>query len=128
MYDAENSGMIIPRTDTQVIEKPVEAAPDKKTFSTNGGVGVEARDVKATIGVDKLDKSVTVGDNSTLTINNDNSKTVNKNRDVITAQNDAETSGKATGSHIVSPSRFDSAVNMACSATADKASEQSMSR
>lgn len=55
-----------------------------KSFSTNGGVGVEARDVNAdvnaTIGVDKVDKSVTVGDNSTLTINNDNSKTVNKNR------------------------------------------------
>jgi len=51
-----------------------------KSFSTNGGVGVEARDVKATIGVDKVDKSVTVGDNSTLTINNDNSKTINKNR------------------------------------------------
>lgn len=55
-----------------------------KSFSTNGGVGVEARDVNAdvnaTIGVDKVDKSVTVGDNSTLTINNDNSRTVNKNR------------------------------------------------
>ena len=60
--------------------KPVEAAPKDKSFSTNGGVGVEARDVNATIGVDKVDNSVKVGDNSTLTINNDNSKTVNKNR------------------------------------------------
>lgn len=61
-----------------------ETEPKDKSFSTNGGVGVEARDVNAdvnaTIGVDKVDKSVTVGDNSTLTINNDNSKTVNKNR------------------------------------------------
>lgn len=65
------------------VSKP-ESDKDSKSVSSNGGVAVEARDVnadvKATIGVDKVDNSVKVGDNSTLTINNDNSKTVNKNR------------------------------------------------
>ena len=77
-----------------------ETAPKDKSFSTNGGVGVEARDVnadvQATIGVDKIDKSVTVGDNSTLTINNDNSKTVNKNRfDKAIGMNQPEASSQA---------------------------------
>ena len=78
--------------------------PKDKSFSTNGGVGVEARDVNAdvnaTIGVDKVDKSVTVGDNSTLTINNDNSKTVNKNR---------FDRGMAIGDNVAQPSQQASA-------------------
>lgn len=78
--------LILPREDNKGINpaKTAEAASKDKSFSTNGGVGVEARDVnadvKATVGVDKVDKSVNVGDNSTLTINNNNSKVVNKNR------------------------------------------------
>lgn len=74
-------GSIMPKNSQEIVKSE---KPENKAFSTNGGVGVEARDVnadvKATVGVDKVDNSVTVGDNSTLTINNDNSKTVNKNR------------------------------------------------
>lgn len=77
----ETQAMLNSKFDT--VSKP-KSDKDSKSISTNGGVAVEARDVnadvKATIGVDKVDNSVKVGDNSTLTINNDNSKTVNKNR------------------------------------------------
>lgn len=86
----EDISVVSPYPETQAMLNPKDFGVKKedvvkdKSFSTNGGVGVEARDVNAdvnaTIGVDKVDKSVTVGDNSTLTINNDNSKTVNKNR------------------------------------------------
>lgn len=69
--------------DSQVDVLPAEKPDGKRSFSTNGGVGVEARDVaaKVTLGTGDIQKdssslngATISGSTVNMTVNNDNSK------------------------------------------------------
>lgn len=74
----DENAVQIPESDVTVLERP--KGPAGPTQAGPGGVAVNAGDVKATVGVDKVDnsKTYTAGDNATINIDESKHKSISR--------------------------------------------------